>query len=1133
MNKATCILVVDDDPEILETFSIFLRRAGYVVWQASTGEEGLKLVSARGPDLVLLDVMLPDLSGIEVCRQIKREPALANIFVVLFSGEAVDPTSSICGLEAGADDYIAKTMAPIEFLARIRTMARLQQSAAALRSSEERFRQLAENIREVFWMTDPAKREMIYISPGYEAIWGRSCESLYATPRDWVEALHPEDRQRVLEAALTKQAAGNYNEDYRILRPDGSVRWIQDRAFPIRDQSGAVYRVVGIAEDITERKQTEAKLAMLAHGVESTTEPICITDLADRFIFVNRAFQRTYGYTEAEVLGKSPEILFSLKNPPRLMEEILRHSHEEGWRGEVLDRRKDGTEFPIFLSTSQIQDQGGQVIGLMGVAQDITERKRAEEQIRLLADAIQSTQEMICITDRESHFTFVNRAFLETYGYREEEVLGQEPGILYSPNNPPGFYEQIFLQTLAGGWKGEVLNLRRDGSEFPISLTTSRIRNREGEILGLIGVARDISDRKRIEHQRAAAEANYRSIFEHATEGIFRTTPEGQLLSANPALAKMFGYTSPEEFMTATTDIARERYLQPERRAEFRRLLEAQGSVEGFEAENFRKDGSTIWISLNAHVVRDSNGAALYYEGTLQDVTERKRAEDSLSQSQRLQKALLDNISDPAWLRDADGRFLAGNEALARFFGRPLEQVIGKTLFDLTPKHAPRLTRSDNAVKKSRKPAIIEELLVGADGYPRWLETIKSPIFGDHQEVTGIVGVARDISERKWAQGLLQLQRDFGTFLSGTDDLRAAAERLLKVSIQNEGLDCGAVYLVNGATGTLELAACEGLSAGFSERAARFPQEPRPTQGGSKGRPVSPARVAPMDAIVRELKAEGLSAVEILPIHHGGQVVAILNVGSHLYTEIPARSRQTIDAIATQAGGAITRIRAEEELRQLPQRIIKAQEAERLRVARELHDGVNQLLASAKMRLRRLQEIASLLGPAAREILARCDELLVQALEENRRIAHNLRPSDLDALGLATACRNFCKLLQSRSNLVVKCSLARLRRRLSPAVELNLFRIVQEAVTNVEKHAQAKTVRVRLSAQARTVTLEIEDDGRGFEPEAIEADKGAGSGIGLTNMRERAASLGGSCEVISLLERGTRITVRVPREAAS
>ncbi|MGH7209451.1 MAG: PAS domain S-box protein, partial [Nitrospiraceae bacterium] len=129
-----------------------------------------------------------------------------------------------------------------------------KQAETALRESEERFRQLAENIREVFWLGDPEKARIFYISPGYEEVWGRTCASLYASPRSWLDAIHPEDRDRVFTAATTKQVSGEYAEEYRIVRPDGSVRWIRDRAFPIRDASGQVYRIAGIAEDITERK---------------------------------------------------------------------------------------------------------------------------------------------------------------------------------------------------------------------------------------------------------------------------------------------------------------------------------------------------------------------------------------------------------------------------------------------------------------------------------------------------------------------------------------------------------------------------------------------------------------------------------------------------------------------------------------------------------------------------------------------------------------------------------------------------------------------------------------------------------------------------------------------------------------
>jgi PAS domain S-box-containing protein len=344
-----------------------------------------------------------------------------------------------------------------------------------LQESEHRFRQLTENIREIFWMTDPVKNELIYVSPAYEEIWGRTCRSLYASPRDWVAAIHPDDHDRMVKA-LTELASGNYDEEYRILRPDGSTRWVRDRGFPIHDESGKVYRIAGIAEDITGRKGAEAHIARLAHAVESTSELICITDGADRFTFVNRAFQHAYGYTAAELLGKTPEILFSPNNPPSLMQEILEQTRLGGWRGEVLDRRKDGTELPIFLSTSLITDQGGAVLGLMGVAQDITERKRAEERVRLLADAVQSTQELISITDHENRFTFVNQAFLNVYGYSESEVLGRTPDFLYAAANPPGSANRFSSRPsgLAGAVRFSTAGRTDRNFSFPSALPRSK-----------------------------------------------------------------------------------------------------------------------------------------------------------------------------------------------------------------------------------------------------------------------------------------------------------------------------------------------------------------------------------------------------------------------------------------------------------------------------------------------------------------------------------------------------------------------------------------------------------------------------------------------------------------------------------
>ena len=180
----------------------------------------------------------------------------------------VNLTGSLVRKSTGELDY---------FVGVIEDISDRKDTEAALQESEQRFRQLAENIHEVFWITDVAKSQMIYVSPAYQQIWGRSCESIYDNPLSFVETIHPEDRERVI-AAFAKQARGEYHEDYRIIQPGGEQRWIRDRAFPVYDASGQVYRIVGIAEDITEYKQAEQEIRQaLAREQE-------LNELKSRFI---------------------------------------------------------------------------------------------------------------------------------------------------------------------------------------------------------------------------------------------------------------------------------------------------------------------------------------------------------------------------------------------------------------------------------------------------------------------------------------------------------------------------------------------------------------------------------------------------------------------------------------------------------------------------------------------------------------------------------------------------------------------------------------------------------------------------------------------------------------------------------
>lgn len=263
-----------------------------------------------------------------------------------------------------------------------------KKTEAALKESEERFRQLAENIESVFWMVNVQPQEIIYISPAYAKIWGRSCADLYAYGRFFTESFHPEDRDRVI-ATFTKQMESEKDIEYRIFRPDGQIRWIRARAFPIRNQAGQVYRIVGIAEDISESKQaektireSEERFRQLAENIQDSVWLMSaeFTDL----LYLSPAYE--------QIWGRSREELYA--DPLKMMEWV--HPEDkillEEAMGRVLQGESTNTEYRIFLPEGTIRwvcdrafpiyDESGKIYRIAGIGEDISDRKLTDARIQ-------------------------------------------------------------------------------------------------------------------------------------------------------------------------------------------------------------------------------------------------------------------------------------------------------------------------------------------------------------------------------------------------------------------------------------------------------------------------------------------------------------------------------------------------------------------------------------------------------------------------------------------------------------------------------------------------------------------------------------------------------------------------------
>ncbi len=244
------------------------------------------------------------------------------------------------------------------------------------------------------------------------------------------------------------------------------------------------------------------------------------------------------------------------------------------------------------------------------------------------------------------------------------------------------------------------------------------------------------------------AEAKYRSIFENATEGIFQSSPDGRYITANPALAKIYGYSSPEEVTANFTDIENQLYVDPKRRAEFVRLIEKYGIISEFESQIYRQDGSIVWISEKAYAVRDAAGKLLYYEGLIEDITQRKQAEEALQEQIDFLQVLIDTIPTPVFYKNTQGLYLGCNTAFEAVLGLRKEQILGKSDYDLAPRElADQYYHADMTLLEQQQVQTYESFLVFADQTKHDVIFYKATFSKVDGSLGGLVGIILDISE--------------------------------------------------------------------------------------------------------------------------------------------------------------------------------------------------------------------------------------------------------------------------------------------------------------------------------------------------------------------------------------------------
>lgn len=650
-NRRFSVLNVDADPVSLSSKTIALESFGYAVFEATSGAECLRLANKERPDIILLGTGLEDVDPARLSKQLKADDALSGSYILRISPSIPDEDSRKGGQTSAVDAYLIAPFSNDQLHASLLAMekskrapmrGRVGRGSQALTGpgevtgetegrGEEFFRAVTENASDMVLILN-RRGVLTYASPSVERFLGYKAEEMVG--KSAFRFIHSTDLTRALKdfgnAVQLKEIS--IPNSFRVVHKSGSERILEGLGKNLLESPTIAGFIMNV-HDVTERKRIEEATRLFAHTLESISEIVTITDFEDRLTFVNQAFLNIYGYQREEILGQHVGILWSPRNPEGLLKEILEQNRTRSWSGELLNVTRDGREFPIALHTSRIKNERGEVIGLVGISQDITERRKAETRLReseaKYRDLVEQIEEVIFTADMDGVFTYVSPMAETLSGYKPEEMVGHSIAEFVDPLFLPKV--QARFQTLAGGNLEPIeFRVRIKSGDLRWVRSSSTAILESGRPVGMRAVLADITAQKRAQETVNLLSHAIKSV----AECVSITDHMNNILFVNQAFLTTYGYTQEELIGKHISVVTSQRETVGE-------VLDStlKGGWQG-ELVNRRKDGTEFPIFLSTSFVRDENANAIALVGVATDITERKKIEQRLEQQrQRLQES--------------------------------------------------------------------------------------------------------------------------------------------------------------------------------------------------------------------------------------------------------------------------------------------------------------------------------------------------------------------------------------------------------------------------------------------------------------------------------------------------------------
>jgi|GEM_PF-733032 len=993
----------------------------------------------------------------------------------------------------------------------------------ALQVREREYRTLAENTPEVIARFDRRLRHT-YINEYGARVYGMSQREVIGKTAADLDM--PADKVAFWEERFEQVFATGRQQtvEFEFDSPTFGHQYFSSLFVPEFDARGEVVSILVLTRDVTSVKLADQMLRQEKALSESTIESMpgifYLFDSRGKFLKWNRNLGRVTGYAEEEVARMHPLDFFPGESKP-LIEQAIQKVFTQGQASVEAELvSKDGRRTP-HLFTGLMTTLDG-IDCVIGTGLDISERKQAEEALResegrhrRLIENLKGSH-FVYVHDTDGVFQYVSESITGILGYSPSEFMTHYATYLtdHPANEAARRHTELTIQGIRQP-PYEVNTWHKDGSTRWLEVQEVPVLDEEGKVVAVEGVAQDITVRKRAEEALRESEERHRFLIESVNDWIWEVDRNGVYTYVSPQCREMLGY-EPQEIVGKTPfDL-----MPPDEAERSRKAFVAMaGQARPFrrmENVNRRKDGRLVVLETNGVPVLDAQGKLAGYRGIDRDITERKRAEEALRESEQWFRTLANTTPQLVWTADPDGRVDYYNERYKEYRGiEPTPEGDFHWAPVLHPDDvAPTVEVWEHAVRTGETYQI-EHRVQRADGSYHWHLSRGMPVRDSEGRIVKWFGTATDIDDLKRAEEALRQSESF---------YRQTLESIpgMVFTTRPDGY-CD--YQSQQWVDYTGVPVREHLGSGWIQL---LHPEDRPRASAAWRNAV--AGRAPYDLDYRVRRRDGeYEWFKVIgrPIRDAeGRIVRWF--GAAINIEAIKQAQEGLRRLTETLESKVAQRTVELEyrarqLQKLTLELSQAEDRERRRLADILHDDLQQQLAAVKFHLGLLSN-RTRHDAALHKMAAQLDRMLTDAVETSRNLSHELSPAMLYQGTLGETFEWLANQIRTKHGLDVHVRADDEINLESDALKAFLYKAAQEMLFNVVKHARVGQARVRVRRLGGCICLIVSDRGRGFDPQDLKA----ATGFGLFSIRERVQLLGGRMRIKSAPGKGSTFFIAVP-----